>query len=171
MKNILNLTLVLCFSLLTAVHAESKFSMQDIKSFKTMEQFKSPEIFDKYINEYIQECLDNGYGGAGSLSCLVNYDLWDRELNIYYKRLYHKLDKQGKEILKASQKEWLRSRDLSKKMTSFVMSKINDGNGGTAQILIGAMFANNTLSPIIKSRAILLKNWCELLDTDTKVHE
>ncbi len=171
MKNILYIGLIVFFGSYSLSSANDRFRMKEVKDFQTLKQFKGIDEFDKYIDTYVQICLDNGYGGAGSLPCLVKYDLWDRELNIYYKKLYQKLDKQGKKLLKSSQRKWLIGRDSSREITSYIIDKINDGEGGTAQILIGGMFANDTLSPIIKSRVVLLKDWLELLDADTKIHE
>ena len=152
-----------------ATEIKEAFAKRDIKDFKALRQFNSIEAFDRYIDKYTQECLDSGYGGTGSLHCLVSYALWDKELNINYKKLHNKLDTKGRKLLKKSQKQWLLARDLDRKATSYCVQ--NDGKGGTAQMLIASASHNNTMSSIVRARVILIQNWLQLLRTDTKVYE
>ena len=77
--------------LITLASNSLAFENKNIKSFKTLSEFKTTNEFEKYYNSYTQECLDNGFGGTGSIPCFVGYELWDKELNIYYKKLSSKL--------------------------------------------------------------------------------
>ena len=139
------------------------FENKDIDSFLKLESFETVEKFESYINKYTQECLDNGFGGTGSIPCFVSYELWDKELNIYYRKLMSKLTAKEKELLKESQKKWLESRDKTIEFNSLMLDK-NYDQEGTMFLLDRANVANSDMSKIIKNRALYLKNWYDKLN-------
>ena len=75
--------------------------------------------------------------------------MWDRELNIYYKKIYSKLDKKGKKLLKNSQRAWLKERDMSIKFNSMLLDK-NYIESGTLYLLTRAGEVDSIITPIIK---------------------
>lgn len=139
------------------------FENKDIDSFLKLESFETVEKFESYINKYTQECLDNGFGGTGSIPCFVSYELWDKELNIYYRKLMSKLTAKEKELLKESQKKWLESRDKTIEFNSLMLDK-NYDQEGTMFLLDRANVADSDISEIIKNRALYLKNWYDKLN-------
>lgn len=138
------------------------FKNKNINDFKTLSKFKTVKEFDTYYNRYTQKCLDNGFGGTGSIPCYVGYKLWDRELNIYYKKLSSKLNNQDKKTLKNSQRQWLKSRDLDMVFNSKVMDKIYTEEGTMYQ-LIRSGHAHDLALEIIKERALTLKRWYQTI--------
>ena len=139
------------------------FENKDIDTFLKLESFETVEKFESYINKYTQECLDNGFGGTGSIPCFVSYELWDKELNIYYRKLMSKLTAKEKELLKESQKKWLESRDKTIEFNSLMLDK-NYDQEGTMFLLDRANVADSDISEIIKNRALYLKNWYDKLN-------
>lgn len=154
------------FGVLTALLLSTSsfaFEHKDIGSFKTLSNFNTVEEFEEYIRIYEQECLDNGYGGTGSIPCFVSYELWDKELNIYYEKLMSKLNPNEKELLKNSQRKWIESRDLTIKFNSKMLDKVYTEEG-TMYLLVRAGDADENMSKVIKERALYLKNWYDRLN-------
>lgn len=137
------------------------YQYQEVKDFDVFASFKSVEKFEANYEKYVQDCLDNTGGGTGGIPCFIGYDMWDRELNIYYKKLYSQLDKKGKKLLKNSQKAWLTERDLSQKFISMLLDK-KYTESGTMYLLMRAGDADSMITPIVKHRALTLRKWIEL---------
>ena len=137
------------------------YQYKEVKDFDVLSSFKSIEEFEANYGKYVQDCLDNTYGGTGGTRCFIGYEMWDRELNIYYKKLYSQLDKNGKQLLKKSQKAWLKERDLSIDFVSFLLDK-KYTEPGTMYLLMRAGDADSMITPIVKQRALMLKKWFEL---------
>ena len=137
------------------------FENKDINSFKTLSEFKTVDEFENYFNSYTKECLDNGFGGRGSIPCFVSNKLWDKELNIYYKKLLTKLDSEKKELLKKLQRKWIETRDLTIELNYALLDEVY-GDDGTMFALMSADDADSIMAPMIKQRALLLKKWYEL---------
>ncbi len=133
--------------------------------FETLESFKSVEKFEASYKHYIQQCLDNTYGGTGGIPCFVGYDLWDRELNIYYKRLMKVLGEKEKKLLKESQIAWIKEREKTINFNSAILDK-KYPTTGTMYMLMRADDADEMITPIVKQRALLLKNWFEFIGND-----
>ena len=150
-------TLFSIFILLTNCSA---YEQKNIDSFKRLSEFDSVQKFEAYYHSYIQECLNNGFGGTGSIPCFVAYKLWDKELNTYYNQLLSKLSTDEKELLISSQKAWLKSRDLTINLNSKLLDKRYDEEG-TMYLLMRAGDADFVISEIIKERALFLKNWAD----------
>ena len=136
----------------------SAFEQKNINSFKKLDDFNSVQEFEKYYHSYTQECLDNGFGGTGSIPCFVAYKLWDKELNSYYNQLLSKLSTNEKELLVSSQKAWLKSRDFTIEFNSKLLDKIYDQEG-TMYLLMREEDADSTMSHVIKERVLTLRRW------------
>ena len=136
----------------------SAFEQKNINSFKKLDDFNSVQEFEKYYHSYTQECLDNGFGGTGSIPCFVAYKLWDKELNSYYNQLLSKLSTNEKELLVSSQKAWLKSRDFTIEFNSKLLDKIYDQEG-TMYLLMREEDADSTMSNVIKERVLTLRRW------------
>lgn len=151
---------ILIFALLCQINISYAidFQYKTIKDFDTLSSFKSPKEFETNYKKYIQNCLDNTGGGTGGISCFIGYEMWDRELNIYYKKLYALLNKNERKLLKQSQKDWLKERDSSIKFNSLLLDNIYTGSG-TMYASMRAGDADATATPIVKQRALLLKMW------------
>lgn len=128
--------------------------------FKKLESFQSVEQFEAYYKEYVQHCLDNTGGGTGGISCFVSYDLWDRELNLYYNKLMSLLEEKERKLLKESQLAWIKEKEKTVEFNSALLDK-KYTEPGTMYLLMRAGDADRTITPIVKNRALLLKKWLE----------
>jgi len=137
------------------------FEQKSIEQLKKLSDFKTVEEFEEYHKAYTKECLANGSGGAGSIPCFVAEELWDRELNIYYKKAFNKLKPFSQEKLKNSQKKWLENRDLTKEFSSILIN-YKHSEGGSMYALFKAEERDKLNYPMIKERALLLKSWSDL---------
>lgn len=134
------------------------YPYKNIDDFKTLESFKSVDEFEASYNKYIQQCLNNTYGGTGGVPCLIGYDMWDRELNIYYSKLLKILGEKEKKLLKESQLAWIKERDATITFNSHLLDK-KYAEPGTMYVLMRANDADKMMIPVVKQRALLLKNW------------
>jgi uncharacterized protein YecT (DUF1311 family) len=141
------------------VHAAPiDFAYKTVKDFKTLETFKSVEAFEASFADYVQECLDNTGGGSGGVRCVaLEYELWDRELNIYYERLLKKLKPKEKALLKESQRQWIAVRDGTIAVNSALLDRRYD-TSGTMYQLMRAGDAARIIVPMVKQRALMLKD-------------
>ncbi|WP_373071608.1 lysozyme inhibitor LprI family protein [Sulfurimonas sp.] len=146
------------FLYLPLVSYANEFVPKTLDSFKQLHQFESVSKFETYVNTYVQTCIDNSFGGSLSVRCFVQTKLWDKELNRYYKLLYQSLDKQGKSNLKVSQRLWLKTQDETIKLNSYLLDKQFNNKSGTMYVAMRVGEASDRISPIIKERALLLKN-------------
>jgi uncharacterized protein YecT (DUF1311 family) len=140
------------------------FKYKKLDDFKSLEFFKSVDEFESSYNKYVQECLDNAGGGTGGIPCLIGYELWDRELNIYYNKLMEVLGEKEKELLKESQREWIKEREKSIDFNSSLLDGKYKHETGTMYRLMRAGEADEMITPIIKQRALLLKKWLEFVE-------
>ncbi len=155
-------TLLVLFSVGSA-HAND-FRIKSKNEFPPLSHYKDVEAFEKHNQEYIRTCLEYTGGGSGSIPCLINYELWDRELNIYYKELSGKLDEAGKNALKQSQIAWLKERDLSFRFNAFLLNRAYKDKKGTMYSLMRAGDADKLMVPLVRQRALYLKNASHILD-------
>lgn len=163
MKNVLKtLMFVLLCQASTFTYAID-FQYKEVKDFKVLNAFPSVEAFEAHYNQYVGDCLDNTYGGTGGIPCYIGYEMWDRELNIYYKQLYSRLDEQGRQLLKLSQRAWLKERDQS---MEFVHQQLGQkySEPGTMYSLMRVGEFDTMITPIVKQRALLLRQWIELFE-------
>ena len=140
------------------------YKHKTIDYFKTLESFKSVDEFESYYGKYIHDCLDNTYGGTGGIPCLIGYELWDRELNIYYNRLMKVLGEKERELLKESQLAWIKERDYSIAFNFRLLDNKYEKETGTMYQLMRAGDSDEMMTPVVKQRALLLKNWLEFIE-------
>lgn len=159
MKKILLIPIILASTTLYLSGAE-QYIYKDIKDFKSLDAFSSTEKFEEYYGKYVSHCLDNTYAGTMGIPCYVGYDLWDRELNKYYKKLHSKLNSTEKKNLEESQKAWLKNRDTTIKFNSKMLDT-QYTEDGTLYSLMRAGAADQDITPMIKARALYLKYWAE----------
>lgn len=134
------------------------YDYKKAKDFQTLSHFKSVEAFEKNYQTYVQNCLDNTYGGTGGIPCYIGYDMWDRELNIYYGELMKVLPRKLKDSLQNSQREWLTSRNKSE---NFIRDLINEKYepylDGTMYQLMSAGDYSDIATMAVKERALQLR--------------
>ncbi|RLA06044.1 MAG: hypothetical protein DRQ51_10495 [Gammaproteobacteria bacterium] len=137
-----------------AVNKSAVFVFKEVKDFLPLSKFKNINEFENNFKKYVDDCIDKKM----SVRCFISYEMWDRELNIYYKKLRAKLDKNGKKLLKTSQKSWLKYRDESFKFNSSLLdARYNDG--GADDRLRRAEESDSMASFIVKSQTLLLKKY------------
>ena len=128
------------------------FTYMKVQDFKRLSSFKSTKEFEKYYGRYIQKCLDNTGGGSGGIPCMIESDIWDRELNSAYKKLYAQLNKEEKNNLKQAQRYWIKERDLNLKLIYTQLSE----EEGTMYRLINAGEIDDSMALMIKQKTIFL---------------
>ncbi|OGP83290.1 MAG: hypothetical protein A2Z08_00150 [Deltaproteobacteria bacterium RBG_16_54_11] len=138
------------------------YPYKKIDDFKTLESFKSIDEFEASYNKYIQHCRENTGGGTGGVPCLIGYEMWDGELNIYYSKLMKILGEKEKKLLKESQLAWIKERDATIAFNSRLLDK-KYTEEGTMYVLMRAGDADRMMTPVVKQRALLLKEWLELV--------
>ena len=141
-----------------------KFKYKNIEDFKTLSVFSSVEKFEQNYQNYTQDCLDNTGGGTGGIKCYIGYKMWDRELNIYYKKTNKSLADDGKILLKKSQLTWIKERDQSIDFNSYLLNKEYSGQIGTMYSLMRAADTSSAIVPIVRQRALVLKKWSEYIN-------
>lgn len=148
-----------CTALLT--HAAG-FDYKQAKDFKPLSAYPDAAAFEKVYKAYVQECLNETYGGTAGIPCYVGYALWDRELNIYYKKLHTLLSSEERNKLRTAQVAWLNMRDRSKEISNMILIKAYP-QPGTMYMLMRAGDASAMSTPMVKERALLLKQWYEAI--------
>lgn len=146
----------------TSVAFAADYPYKKVDDFKTLESFKSIDEFESGYKKYTQHCLDNTGGGSGGVPCLIGYEIWDRELNIYYSKLMKILGEQEKNLLKESQLAWIKERDKTIDFNSLLLDK-KYTTTGTMYVLMRAGDADAVITLIVKQRALLLKKWLEFI--------
>ena len=164
------ISLIVVGILFMCAHALA-FETKELKSFKTMSEFKTLEAFESQQSKYTQECLDAIGSGGMAYECFVNLDIWDRELNIYYKQLMAKLKPAEKELLKKSQKKWLESRDLDIALNDKMIGKMYEGSEGSMYVGMKVGDRESLQTPKIKERVLLLKAWLEMASSKPLAEE
>lgn len=140
------------------------FNYKKIEDFKTLEAAISVAVFESEVEKYTQDCLDNTGGGAGGIPCYIADKLWDRELNIYYKKLMAALPEKEKSLLQESQIAWLKERDKTITFNTLLLNnKYKPMGTGSMYELMRAGDVSATIVPIIKSRVLYLKYCADFL--------
>ena len=128
----------------------------------TLENFNSIEEFENDYTKYIQDCLDNSGGGLGGINCLVESQVWDKELNIQYNKLCSMLGDSEKKLIKEAQQKWLLMRDADiNTQEAIVDNKFN--NDGTMYVLIKSRAIDRLTAEITKQRVIYFMHIIKLL--------
>ena len=94
--------------------------------------------------KYVQDCLDDTGGGTGGIPCFVGYDMWDREMNIYYNRLNGDLGEKEKNLLKESQLAWIKEREKTIDFNSSLLDLKYGEEEGTMYALMRAGAADSS---------------------------
>ena len=168
MVKIFNLFCLVVCLITSSITFAFDYKYKKIDDFKTLESFKSVSEFESYYYIYIQDCLDHTGGGIGGKPCLIGYEMWDRELNIYYKRLMKTLGEKEKALLREAQRAWIKERDNSIAFNSRLLDIKYKNKIGTMDALIRAEDADDMITPIVKQRALLLKKWLEFIKEQHK---
>jgi len=142
------------------------YKYKEVYDFKTLDNFESVMAFETYYESYIRDCLNSTGGGTGGIPCFIAGDIWNRELNIYYEKLISKLDNKGKELLKETQRVWIKSRDLTLGLSGDIFWRKHQESGSMYQ-LMGAADYDSALSAIVKQRVLWLRDRLELLNLPT----
>ena len=146
---------------MSQVHAVN-FEYKKVNDFNILSSFNTVHEFEESYASYVQNCLDHTGGGTGGIPCFIGSKLWDRELNIYYKKLGEILNNKEKSLLKESQRAWIKERDASIEFNSILLNR-DYSKQGTMYALMRAGRVDEMITPIIKERALVLKRWFELL--------
>jgi uncharacterized protein YecT (DUF1311 family) len=162
MWNRMTIIIVSLFFLSTSTTYAVDFQYKKISSFKKLESFEDVDDFESSYEDYIQVCLDNTFGGSGGIPCFIGYEMWDRELNIYYEKLMKILGANEKKLLKDSQLIWIQEREKSVTVNSAFLDR-KYSKSGTMYQLMRAQTADSMVTPIVKQRALLLKDWYDFL--------
>ncbi len=139
------------------------YDYKKVGDFKTSQQAGSWSSFLNDFKTYKKECVANTYGGSQGIGCFIESQLWDRELNIIYKKLYKSLSSEEQKLLKSSQLSWIQTRDKTFEFQSKLFDKKYPGMG-TMYSLMRAAKADELSSFFIKSRVMLLEKWLLLKD-------
>ena len=150
--------LALPFLLFASTLAAQDFQERPIEEFKELDQFDSVETFEKYIDTYRQDCLDASMGYSRGIRCFVEGQLWDRELNTYYRLLQDELTDEQSDLLRSAQQSWIETRNRTILFNISLMDQKYD-QIGTMDVLMRANDVSRTMGPIIKQRALLLRDW------------
>ncbi len=138
------------------------FAYKTAKDFKTLEHFDTVEAFEASFAGYVQKCFDSTGGGTGGIACYdVPYQMWDRELNIYYGRLMKELKPKQQALLKENQKQWLAFRDNAMAINSALLNRHYD-TPGTMYLLMRAGDTSRMIVPVVRQRALMLRDELEL---------
>jgi len=151
--------------LLFSTHAYASslgYEYKPLSEFERLKSFSTIDEFEESYAGYVQDCLDKTGGGTLGIPCFVGSQLWDRELNDYYKKLSSVLNIKGNRVLKESQRTWINERDKSIDLNSMILDR-KFPHEGTMFVLIRAGKAEEIITPIIKQRALLLRQWFELV--------
>jgi uncharacterized protein YecT (DUF1311 family) len=153
----------LFFATAQAVLAQAAgYAYKTVKDFKTLASFRSVQAFEASFAGYVQHCLDNTGGGTGGIRCVeLSYEMWDRELNTYYGRLMKALKPQEQALLKENQKQWLIFRDNAIAINSALLERRYDMHG-TMYFLMRADDASRIMTPMVKQRALMLRDELDL---------
>jgi len=146
--------------LFVALLTLSPLTLAEPSSTKHLADFESLQVFDDYLDETQQTCIDNALGGARTVACFGAYEqAWDYELNHYYKLLRSVLSDEDKAVLKQAQLAWIKYRDETSRFNRRVVSKKYEGQSGSMYTAIRAGDESNVDAPVIRERALLLRQW------------
>jgi uncharacterized protein YecT (DUF1311 family) len=167
MFNFLKLFCAIVLLMTASIVFAGGYQYKNIHDFKTLESYKSIDEFESSYKEYTQSCLDDTGGGSGAVPCFIGYEMWDRELNIYYNKLIKILGAKEQNLLKESQLAWIRERDKSIIFNSQLLDN-KYTEPGTMYLSMRAGDVDRIMTPVVKQRALILKNWYEFVKQTSK---
>jgi len=127
-------------------------------AWKPLDEFENVEAFELQLLGEQNDCLARTGGGTLAGTCFKLHELWDRELNIQYKRLRDALDSEGREKLTRSQKDWITYRD-STFAFNLQMLDFNYSAPGTLWVSIRAGAGVDAMARVIRNRTLMLIEW------------
>ena len=140
MKKIVLMTVALLYCALPLVAQEGGFELRDAKDFKTLDEFPSVAAFEQVYEDYNKRCWDYYGACSASANCTaLRGGLWDRELNIQYRKLMAQLAPAQKEKLKEAQRQWLKMRDSAAALSQSLLAKLYSGHEGTMYQALSAV--------------------------------
>jgi len=142
----------------------SGFTPKKVGDLKTLSEFENTEKFESYWKGHQKECFDYLGTGRASKYCHIGSEVWDRELNIYYKKLRSVLYGPELDNLKVSQLDWIKSRDKLIALIKPLTSEKYKDQGGTLYYAVTGSNNDRLITPIIKERALILKMLFEEAD-------
>lgn len=122
--------------------------------------FVSAKLFSQEsqhpIDKFLDSCMEKDYSTFGMVKCTEEaIQMWDDELNKYYKLLMNILDEESAKTLKTSELQWIEFKGKEMKNIEQIYSKIE----GTMYIPM-KYYAK---MEVIKTRALQLANFYGLL--------
>lgn len=92
------------------------------------------------IEQSVRDMLDKDYSTYGMIEAALHLEQgYDVLLNKYYKELLSILNNENKEVLKASQRNWISLRDSEKKLIRGMKNQFYEASvGGTVWSVIAA---------------------------------
>jgi uncharacterized protein YecT (DUF1311 family) len=116
--------------------------------------FSGPAIAeDDPIDIQLGTCLDapDGMSTQGMVECIgAAYEAWDKALNEAYRSLMTSLSAEEADLLRASQREWIRFRDAE---STFLAGLLTPDRGTMMRITVNEMMAN-----LVKDRVLQLRS-------------
>ncbi len=143
---------LVCFSI-------SSFS-QGIDSH--LRDFPSVDLFEEYLDESKSDCLNRSMGATRAVSCYSEYyNSWQFEMNYYYELLITELEGKNLELLESTQLVSINYRDVTIAFNSVLLDRVYAEKRGTMYTAMRAGDASKIITPIIRSRALLIQTWYE----------
>jgi uncharacterized protein YecT (DUF1311 family) len=108
---------------------------------------------DDPIDVQLGACLDSpdGMSTQGMVECIgAAYEAWDKALNDAYRALMASLSPEEAELLRASQREWIKFRDAE---STFLASLLTPDRGTMMRLTV-----NEMMSDLVKHRVLQLRS-------------
>jgi uncharacterized protein YecT (DUF1311 family) len=120
----------------------------------------SPSPTPDPIDQKVQDLIDKSNGSTSAMveAAREGYQLWDQELNRVYSELMRKLPSEDQAILRESQQAWIKFRDNDQKLSGEVY--------GRAQGTVNRVLAADERLNLVKDRAVVLRNYLEVVEND-----
>ncbi|WP_417536592.1 lysozyme inhibitor LprI family protein [Methylophaga sp.] len=151
------------FALAPAVVAGEFELKREVSQFASLQDFDGAEEFQRYVDNYVQDCIDHTGGTTKTRWCfIVSGQLWDRELNKYYQQLQVLLTEAERASLLESQRSWIKDRDRTIELNSSLLDWVYEDMNGTMFSAMRSGDAHAAITPMVKQRALLLKRWADL---------
>jgi uncharacterized protein YecT (DUF1311 family) len=140
------------------------YAYKQVSDFKPLASFETVEQFEDNFGTYISDCIVNTGGGTGGINCMIAIDMWSREVDFYYLQLLQQLPMSEQSKLKASQTAWEQMRDKTYDFNTALLS-ISYTREGTLFSFLRAAENDTLITPMIKQRALMLKEWLSVLQS------
>lgn len=148
----LSLSSSFCFA------SEDDFVHKSPNDFPLLHEFSSVSEFEQQVEDYESACLKEFAGSTSGLQCFVAFSLWQREVDFYLSALNSQLTAEPQDQLKINQGVWRQylqnTRELNFKMLTKKYPK-----PGTLYVYLRSKDAHEALTPIVRARALLLRQW------------